>query len=243
MTKRPKSQTLLEGKIPMPWLLGVLAAVIVVFVVAVIAFSAVNRISTCETVPSHPARGRDVQAVVPLRRRCGLPAVPHQAGRVQLLHPQPAGPHQRHPVRLEHLRAAAHDHGGDQQLRAVPSQVAARARPGVQQHPRQPHGPARGRVPVRHVPRQHQPSGHAARGGARVPEQDAHLRALPRRRAAARRLQRLPRRRRPAGGDQRPHRGQAHAGRLRGLPPRQGGQGRLLRLPSRPRRCRIRRAG
>jgi hypothetical protein len=48
VTKRPKSPTLLEGKIPMSWLFGVLAAVIVVFVVAVIAFSAVNRISTCE---------------------------------------------------------------------------------------------------------------------------------------------------------------------------------------------------
>ena len=46
--KPPKSQVLLEGKIPLPWLVGVLAALGVVFIVAIIAFSSVNRISTCE---------------------------------------------------------------------------------------------------------------------------------------------------------------------------------------------------
>ena len=46
--KPPKSQVLLEGKIPLPWLVGVLAALGVVFIAAIIAFSAVNRISTCE---------------------------------------------------------------------------------------------------------------------------------------------------------------------------------------------------
>jgi nitrate/TMAO reductase-like tetraheme cytochrome c subunit len=48
MKKPPKSHVLLEGKIPLSWLLGVLAALVVVFVAAVIAFSAVNRIDTCE---------------------------------------------------------------------------------------------------------------------------------------------------------------------------------------------------
>ena len=48
MKKPPKSQVLLEGRIPLSWLLGVLAALVVVFIAAVIAFSAVNSISTCE---------------------------------------------------------------------------------------------------------------------------------------------------------------------------------------------------
>ncbi len=48
MKKPRKSQVLLEGRIPLSWLLGVLAALVVVFIVAVIAFSAVNHISTCE---------------------------------------------------------------------------------------------------------------------------------------------------------------------------------------------------
>jgi nitrate/TMAO reductase-like tetraheme cytochrome c subunit len=46
--KLRKSQVLLEGRIPLSWLLGVLAALVVVFIAAVIAFSAVNNISTCE---------------------------------------------------------------------------------------------------------------------------------------------------------------------------------------------------
>ncbi len=44
----PKSQVLIEGRVPRPWLLGVIAALGVVFIVAVIAFSAVNNISTCQ---------------------------------------------------------------------------------------------------------------------------------------------------------------------------------------------------
>ncbi len=45
--RRPKSRVLLEGKVPWPWLLGVLAALAVIFVVAVVGFSAVNSINTC----------------------------------------------------------------------------------------------------------------------------------------------------------------------------------------------------
>ena len=104
-------------------------------------------------LPRHQARGRHVQAVGPLPGRRRLPEVPHQAGRLQLLHPQPAGRHQPHPVRVQHVPAPDHHLCGHQQLRAVPPQVADRARPGRRQHPRQPHGPARGRLPVPDLPR------------------------------------------------------------------------------------------
>ena len=66
------------------------------------------------------------------------------------------------------------------------------------------------------LPRQHQPPGHAARGGARLAEQDADLRALPRRQAAAGQLQHLPRGRRAGRGDQRPHRRARHPGQCQG---------------------------
>ena len=77
--------------------------------------------------------------------------------------------------------------GADNCVQCHPND-ADREGPRRRQHPRQPHGSARGRLPVPHLPRQHLASRHAARGGARLPEQDVHLRALPRRQAAARRL-------------------------------------------------------
>src|SRR5665647_1297095 len=46
--KDRKSRVLLEGRVPLPWLLGVLAALGVVFIAAVIAFSAVNNMATCK---------------------------------------------------------------------------------------------------------------------------------------------------------------------------------------------------
>lgn len=46
--KHPESHVLLQGRIPLPWLLGVLAALGVILVAAIIAFSAINNISTCE---------------------------------------------------------------------------------------------------------------------------------------------------------------------------------------------------
>jgi nitrate/TMAO reductase-like tetraheme cytochrome c subunit len=44
-----KSQVLIEGRVPLPWLMGVLVALVVVVVGAIIAFSAVNNLATCQT--------------------------------------------------------------------------------------------------------------------------------------------------------------------------------------------------
>jgi nitrate/TMAO reductase-like tetraheme cytochrome c subunit len=45
----PKSRILLEGRVPRPWLVGVLLALGAVLVVAIVGFSALNNVSTCET--------------------------------------------------------------------------------------------------------------------------------------------------------------------------------------------------
>ena len=55
---------------------------------------------------------------------------------------------------------------GRQQLRPLPSQGADRARPRRRPDPREPHGPARGWLPVPDLPRQHLAPRDAARGGA-----------------------------------------------------------------------------
>ncbi len=46
--KLPKSQVLLEGRVPKAWLLGVLAALVVVLIGGIVAFSAMNNLKTCE---------------------------------------------------------------------------------------------------------------------------------------------------------------------------------------------------
>jgi nitrate/TMAO reductase-like tetraheme cytochrome c subunit len=46
--KIPKGRVLLEGKVPLGWLSGVLVALCILFVAAIIGFSAVNRMAICE---------------------------------------------------------------------------------------------------------------------------------------------------------------------------------------------------
>ena len=86
------------------------------------------------------AGGRHVPGVGPLRRRRGVPAVPHQARRLQLLHPQPSGHDQHRPLRERSVSPAHHGLRRRRQLRPVPSEGRDREGPGLRQHPRQPHG-------------------------------------------------------------------------------------------------------
>ena len=230
MKKLPKGQVLLEGRIPLSWLLGVLGALVVVFIAAVIAFSAVNNISTCGDATSSSPRWRPTSS----RRTIAPESVASSATRKP-------GVFNYFIRNLQGLTNVIL-YVSNTYERPLTTMVGTNN--CVQCHPKSQieRDQVFNNIRVNHtglreagyqcvtLPRQHQPSGHAARGGPRVPEQDADLRALPRRRAAARRLQRLSRGRRPPEEINVPIKGKVTPRRVRGVP-RKDRAGHLRRLP------------
>ena len=138
----PKSRVLLEVKVPRAWLLGVVAAVVVIFVVAVIAFSAVNRIETCTACHLIDPEVETYKQSAHYRAGVGCQQCHTKPGVFNYLVRNLQGVTNVILYVTDTYERPLTTVVGTSQLRAVPPQVPARARPGLQQHPRQPHRPA-----------------------------------------------------------------------------------------------------
>ena len=88
----PKSQVLLEGRVPRPWLIGVLVALVVVVIVGASSPSvSLTTRAPAQRATSSSRRSTTYKRHGALSSGCRLPAVPHEARRVQLPHQEPAG--------------------------------------------------------------------------------------------------------------------------------------------------------
>ena len=94
---------------PRRWLIGVVVALVCPLRGRHRRLRGVNRIDTCAQCHVIEPEVDDVRAVGPLRRRRRVPGLPHQAGRLQLLRPQPPGRDAHRQQHLGHLSEADHD--------------------------------------------------------------------------------------------------------------------------------------
>ena len=145
---RSRGTALLLLNVPRSWLLGAIVAIVVILGALTVAFAVVNNDRTCGRC--HVIKPRSSRTRRPAHYRCRrqLPGVPHQARRVQLLHPQPAGRHHIIEYVSGHYERPITTYVGAENCVQLPPQEPARPGHGRRQHPRQPHGAARGRLPV-----------------------------------------------------------------------------------------------